>query len=73
MSIIETLVIVCVHFCGSIFKDILFFELNYCLCYFNRDIFPCDPRLYVQNDVVADLANGTMVIVGNIPTQMLEI
>jgi hypothetical protein len=43
------------------------------LCYFNRDIFPSDPRLYVQNDVVADLANGTMVIVGNIPTQMLEI
>jgi N-acetylglucosamine kinase-like BadF-type ATPase len=30
------------------------------LDYFNRDIFPSDVRLYVQNDAVAALASGTM-------------
>lgn len=30
------------------------------LCYFNRDIFPSNVRLYVQNDAVAALASGTM-------------
>jgi hypothetical protein len=50
------------------------------LCYFNRDIFPSDVRLFVQNDVVAALASGRMgklhecvLIVSNIPTHMLEI